>query len=274
MVKIVSMPLKKHDAFLGAFLCFSKSGTVVVCLLGFGAKDNTRLRIAVAISQEGERKERMVNMQGKTSHTIQRERLKKLVTIPMLSAIAFLLYYLEFHVPLMPTFLKLDFSTVPAIIGGLVFGPAAGVLIEVLKNGLHLLLKNTDGFIIGEIANTLAGGSFVFLAVYTQRLCKNKVGFLLGLSAGTLVMTVIMAMANYFVLLPFYAVLYSISMEQLLQMFHMESLWSMILLGIVPFNIIKGVLLSLIAYPVFIKMSARLGLIVTKPVSSSKPVIS
>ncbi|WP_232697817.1 ECF transporter S component [Brevibacillus daliensis] len=233
------------------------------------------LLITVAISQEGEKERGWYKMkQNQSSTQLHREKTKKLVTIPMLAAVGFLLYYLEFNVPGFPSFLKLDFSTVPAVIGGLVFGPAAGILIEVLKNGLHLLLKNTDGFIIGEIANTLAGGCFVFLAVYTQRLFKSKKGFMLGLAGGTLVMTVVMALANYILLLPGYAMLYSISMDELLAMFNMKSVWSLIMIGIVPFNLVKGFLLAMITYPVFIKLSPRLGLVNSSAMLNNKTVTS
>lgn len=70
------------------------------------------------------------------SHSTQ-----KLVTVPLLAAVAFILQYLEFPLPLMPSFLKLDFSTLPGLIGGLVFGPVVGILVELLKNVLHFFAE-------------------------------------------------------------------------------------------------------------------------------------
>lgn len=187
-----------------------------------------------------------------------RTATKRLVTIPMLAAVAFILQYLEFPIPFTPSFLKLDFSTLPALIGGLMYGPVAGVVIEVMKNVLHMLFKNTDGLIIGEVANILAGSVFVVSAVLMQRLTKGKQGFLTGLAIGALLMTVVMAFMNAWFLLPAYAVLYQMPLEQLLSSFGADSVWSLVLYGIVPFNIFKGAILALVAYPVYVKLAPRL----------------
>ncbi len=199
-------------------------------------------------------------MKDTALHAQQSTQMKRLVTVPLLAAVAFILQYLEFPVPLMPSFLKLDFSTLPGLVGGLMFGPMAGVLVELLKNVLHMLFKQTDGLIIGELANFVAGSSFILAAVTVQRLRRDRGGLLAGLAIGTLLMTVVMAVANWAFLLPAYAALYQVSLEQLLGMLQVDSLWSLILVGIAPFNIIKGVVLSLLAYPIFVKLAPRLNL--------------
>lgn len=183
---------------------------------------------------------------------------QRLVTIPMLAAVAFILQYLEFPIPFTPSFLKLDFSTLPALIGGLMYGPVAGILVEVIKNTLHMLFKNTDGLLIGELANVVAGSSFILAAVYMQRLGQGKKNFLTGLALGTVLMTLTMALANAYLLLPAYAAMYNMPMEQLLSSFGAESIWSFVLYGIVPFNIFKGGVLSLVAYPLYVKLAHRL----------------
>ncbi|MGG1662700.1 ECF transporter S component [Brevibacillus sp. NRS-1366] len=192
-------------------------------------------------------------------HTSRSRSTQRLVTIPMLAAVAFILQYLEVPIPLTPSFLKLDFSTLPALIGGLMYGPIAGIIIEVLKNTLHLLFKNTDGLLIGELANVIAGASFILPAIYMQRLGLGKKGFLTGLALGTLLITIVMAIANAYVLLPAYAVLYQMPIEQLLQMFNATSIWSLVLVGIVPFNIFKGAVISLVAYPIYVKLGSRIA---------------
>ncbi|GEB35417.1 MULTISPECIES: ECF transporter S component [Brevibacillus] len=192
-------------------------------------------------------------------HT-SRRATQRIVTIPMLAAVAFILQYLEVPVPLMPSFLKLDFSTLPALIGGLMYGPVAGIIIEVLKNTLHMLFKNTDGLLIGELANVVAGASFILPAVLLQRSGQGKKGFLSGLALGTLLMTIVMAVANAYVLLPAYAALYQMPMAELLAMFNATSVWSLVMVGIVPFNLFKGVVLALVAYPVYAKLGARIAL--------------
>ncbi|NGQ97368.1 ECF transporter S component [Brevibacillus sp. SYP-B805] len=186
-------------------------------------------------------------------------RTKKLVTIPLLSAVAFLLMYLEFPLPLIPNFLKLDFSTLPGLLGGLMFGPAAGITIELIKNILHLLLKNTDGLLVGEIANFVAGSSFIWCVVAMHRLNRDKGGVVVGLLLGTVLMTVLMSAANVYVLIPAYAALYQMSVANLLATLQLDSMWSLVMHAIAPFNVIKGLALSLITYPVYVKMAPRLG---------------
>ncbi|MFM1655293.1 ECF transporter S component [Brevibacillus sp. B_LB10_24] len=197
-------------------------------------------------------------MQQQHLYPQQMMQTKRLVFISLLSAVAFVLMYLEFQVPLFPTFLKLDLSTLPGLLGGLVFGPAAGLTIELIKNVLHLLLKNTDGLLIGELANFLAGSSYILAAVWVYRKRSSKAGFALGLSLGTLLMTVIMSAVNYYLLIPAYAVLYNMSVPDLLAMFHMSSLWSLIIYGIAPFNVIKGIVIALIAAPILMKIMPHL----------------
>ncbi|WP_126425364.1 ECF transporter S component [Brevibacillus marinus] len=191
--------------------------------------------------------------------SMQAVQTRKLVLLSFLGALAFALYYLEFSLPLVPAFLKLDVSTLPGLVGGLMFGPVAGVLVELVKNILHFFLKNSDGLLIGELANFLAGASFIAVAVALQRRFKTVKALVAGLALGTLAMTLIMAAANYYLLLPAYAVMFQLSVEELLAMFQMDSVWSYIIYAIVPFNLLKGLVLSLIAYPLYLKLLPRLN---------------
>lgn len=76
---------------------------------------------------------------------------RELVSIAVGAAISFVLMLLEFHLPFAPDFIKLDFSDLPALILAFGFGPLAGVLTELVKNLLHLLISSTAG--IGEVSN-------------------------------------------------------------------------------------------------------------------------
>lgn len=189
----------------------------------------------------------------------QPTQMKRLVVIPVMAAVAFILQALEIPLPMLfPAFLKLDFSTLPGIFAGLVFGPVAGIMVELLKNGLHLLLKNTDGLLIGELSNFIAGSCLIYLTVVLQRMGKGR-GFLIaGFAAGTLLMTLFMAVANYYVLIPAYAVLFQMPVEKMLEMFQMDSLWSLNVYAIIPFNLLKGIVLSVIAFFIYVKIEPRL----------------
>lgn len=188
----------------------------------------------------------------------QPTQMKRLVAIPVLAAVAFILQALEIPLPFFPSFLKLDFSSLPGIFAGLAFGPLAGIMVELFKNGLHLLLKNTDGLLVGELANFIAGSCFIYTTVAMQRLGKGRRSLIFGFMAGTLLMTLFMSVANYFVLIPAYAVLYQMPVEKLLEMFQMNSLWSLIVYGIAPFNLVKGIVISIVAFFIYIKIKPRL----------------
>ena len=77
--------------------------------------------------------------------------VRLIVGTGMLSALAFVLQYLEFPIPIMPGFIKFDFSDLPALIGAFAYGPIAGILVEFIKNLLHCTV--TQSFTVGELSN-------------------------------------------------------------------------------------------------------------------------
>ncbi len=179
-----------------------------------------------------------------------------LVKTSMLSVIAFVLMMLESQIPFFPEFLKIDLSDLPALIAGLAMGPLAGVSVEAVKNILHLLMTTTGG--IGELANFVIGSSFVIPAALIYRHKKNKVTALIGLVVGVAVMSLTGALANYYVLLPFYSTFMPI--DAIIAMSAkanpaIKDLWSLILYGIVPFNIFKGLVLSVLTLAVYKRIS-------------------
>ena len=88
--------------------------------------------------------------------------VRKMTMTGLLSAVAFLLMFFDFSVPLMPAFIKMDLSELPALIGSFAMGPVAGVVICLIKNILHLMKTSTGG--VGELSNFILGAVFVFTA--------------------------------------------------------------------------------------------------------------
>ena len=128
--------------------------------------------------------------------------IRMLTMIALLSAISFILAFFEFPVPLSPAFAKMDLSDFPTLIGAFAFGPVAGVTIEFVKNALQLLSTSTGG--IGELANLIIGGSFVFTAGLMYKLKKTKSNAWISCIVGSAVMGIIAAVTNYFILLPMF----------------------------------------------------------------------
>lgn len=170
----------------------------------------------------------------------------------LLSAIAYILAFAEFPVPLSPTFARMDFSDFPALIGAFAFGPAAGVLIELVKNALQLLSTSTGG--IGELANFLIGSSFVFTAGLIYQCHKTKRTAWIAAITGSVVMGVVAAATNYFVLLPLFEQF--MPLEQLIASFEafipfIHTKLDVVLYNAFPFNLLKGLVISVVTMLVY-----------------------
>lgn len=178
----------------------------------------------------------------------------------MMSALAAIIMLFEFAVPLVPPFYELDFSEVIILLTGFALGPMAAVITEALKIVLNLLLNGTSTMGVGEFANFMMGLSFVLPAtIYYQR-HKTKKDALIGMIIGTIVLCIVSAFLNYFVMLPAYAYFLNIPMEGLIQSAtavngNINSLFTLIILAVVPFNFLKGVLTSLIVLLTYKKVS-------------------
>ena len=120
----------------------------------------------------------------------------------MLSAIGFILMYIEFSVPIMPGFIKADLSELPALIGAFAYGPSCGVLVCLIKNLLHLTVSTTGG--VGELANFILGVVFVGTAGVIYKLKKTKVNAIIASVAGAVLMGIASFPVNLFITYPFY----------------------------------------------------------------------
>ncbi|MCR5230579.1 MAG: ECF transporter S component [Solobacterium sp.] len=177
--------------------------------------------------------------------------VKTLAKIAILSTISFILMYMEFPLPFVPSFYKIDFSEVSVLIGGFALGPLAAFCIEGLKIILKLLFKPTTTAFVGEFANFLIGIAFAVPAAVIYAKNKTKKTAAAGMVCGTLIMTVVGVLLNYFVLLPMYSRLYGIPMDALVGMGTalipaIRDRLTFVLLAVTPFNIIKGVIVSIL----------------------------
>ena len=181
-----------------------------------------------------------------------------LVKISILSAIGYILMFISVPLPMLfPEFLKIDISDLTALLGGISLGPMAGVTIAFLKNLLQFItgMSTTGG--VGEFANFLIGGSFVFTVSYIYSKKRNIQGVIIGLVSGMVVMTVVGCVANYFIILPFYATI-GWSIDAIVSMGAainpvIDSKMSFVIWMIAPFNILKSGLMSLLTLPMYKK---------------------
>lgn len=184
-----------------------------------------------------------------------------MVKISVLSVIAFILMFFEMAVVwLAPPFMKLDISDLPALIGAFALGPIAGVIIELLKNILNLLLEGSTTGGVGELANFAVGAVFAYTAgavYYKNKSIKNAI---IGLALGTIAMTIVISVLNYYIMFPFYAKLFGLPLDDLVQMgtainSKIVNMKSMIIYAIVPFNLVKGALLTILTVLIYKRVS-------------------
>ncbi|NWO13340.1 ECF transporter S component [Virgibacillus sp.] len=180
----------------------------------------------------------------------QSSKLMKVIVLALLGTISLLLFFLNFPLPLLPAFLKIDFSDVPALMASFIFSPVAGVLVVAIKNLLYLAVSGAADP-IGVLANFIAGMMFVVPVSMLYHKFKGVKSIVSGLVTGTIVMAVGMSVLNYFVFLPAYA--WFMGWED---MSNTAIKWGIVSAGILPFNIIKGIIVGLLFVPLYVKLRA------------------
>lgn len=175
----------------------------------------------------------------------------------MMAAVAFILQYIEISIPVMPGFIKFDFSDLPALIGSFAMGPVCGVLICLIKNILHLAFSNS--MFVGELSNFILGAVFVATAGIIYRKKKTKTGALVGGIIGAAVMGLISIVSNYFFVYPVY---YQVAMpeEAILNAYQaiipsMDSIIQCLICFNLPFTIVKGIIAVAISMLIYKPLS-------------------
>lgn len=174
----------------------------------------------------------------------------------LLASISYILAFFEFPVPLSPSFARMDLSDIPALIGAFALGPATGVIIELIKNVLQLLSTSTAG--IGELANFLIGASYVWIAGFIYKYKRTKKGAISAYIISSIVMGVVAMIVNYFILLPLFETF--MPLDQLIASFSeflpfIQTKLDVVLYNVLPFNVIKGLVVGLVTMVVYKKLT-------------------
>ena len=191
------------------------------------------------------------------THTSSKTRI--LAQIGMLGAISVVLMLFEIPLPFAPAFYEIDFSEVPVLVGCFAMGPVAGAAIELIKILLNFAINGTITAGVGELANFLLGCSFVVPAGIIYRKMHTRKGAIIGMAPGTVLMTIFGCFLNAFVLLPAYGKAFGMPMEALVGMgtavnAHITSLFTFVAFAVAPFNILKGIIDSLIVFLIYKKI--------------------
>lgn len=182
--------------------------------------------------------------------------VRSMTMTALLAAVAYVLAFIEIPVPLSPSFARMDISDLPALVGAFAFSPFVGAMIELIKNALQLLTTSTGG--VGELANFLMGGSFVLTAGVIYKYHKTKRMAWISCIAGSLVMGIVAAITNYFILLPMFEMF--MPLDQLIASFgafipFIKTKLDVVLFNAFPFNLLKGLVLSAVTMLIYKKLT-------------------
>ncbi len=196
--------------------------------------------------------------------------IRKIAVSAILTALAVVLMYLEVPLFFFPGFLKFDFSELPVVIGAFVLGPVYGVIIELLKNLIHLPVSATAG--IGELSNFITGSIYVFTAGLIFKRFKSFKGAAVSLIASALILTALAYPVNYFITLPLYGKVLGFSTETIVGMCSAVNPLctdkaTTVLYTFVPFNLFKSAVIGLLSFGLFKPIS----LVVHLEKGKSKP---
>lgn len=187
-------------------------------------------------------------MSNSASFAKEAQRTHKLAVAGMLSAVAFVLMYVEFPIPaLIPAFVKLDVSDLPELLAAFALGPVWGVVVTLLKNVLFSILHGTSSAYVGELFNFLLGSVFSFTAGLIYHRGKTRRSALAGALIGAAMMALVSVPVNYFIVYPAYVQLYKMPMDAIIGMYQeinpaVNNLMGCLVLFNLPFTFFKGML--------------------------------
>ena len=188
---------------------------------------------------------------------------KYITRVGLLSAAAFALTLIGFPLPPFPPFLKLEVSSVASLIGGFALGPAASVIIELLKNVLNFIFKNDGTGGVGNLSNFIVSIAFVLPAVFIYHHKKTRKNALIGMAVGTVVSIVAAMLSNVYLIIPAYMKVFGLDSEGLIAMLsaankNITDLATYAFYAVAPFNLIKLILICLIAWLLYKRVSRPL----------------
>ncbi len=187
-----------------------------------------------------------------------KQDLRKLTVTAIMSAIAAILQFIEISIPIIPSFVKLDFSDLPALITSFAIGPVYSVAVELIKNILHLPFGSSAA--VGEISNFFLGAVFCFTAGIVYQKKKTRKGAIIGSVTGALLMAIVCVPLNYFIIYPAYVVIYGLPLEAIIGMYNdilsgTDTLVKALCIFNLPFTFLKGVADAVICFLIYKPLS-------------------
>lgn len=196
-----------------------------------------------------------------TKSTSKTGAARRLTGIAMLSAVAFALQFLEFPIPIMPAFIKLDFSDLPELLAAFAYGPLAGVAVAAIKNLIHLPLSSS--MYVGELSNFLLGAVLSVAAGAIYKKHKTKRGALAAAVLSAVIMGFISVPVNYWIIYPLYYNVLGFPQAAVLDMYRAilpatKSILQALFIFNLPFTVAKGLLCAALCAGIYKPLSPLL----------------
>ena len=187
------------------------------------------------------------------------QRVRFITVTGILGAVSTVLMMLSFSVPFMPSFIKFDFSELPALIATFSMGPLSGVAVCLIKNVINLTMSTTGG--VGELSNFILGVCLVLPAGIIYKYHKNRKSALLSALLGSFIMGLVSLPNNYFLTYPIYSKIMPI--EAIVGMYAkifpgvanvfsgMDPLFSCLVIFNAPYTFFKGLVITIITFLIY-----------------------
>ena len=194
---------------------------------------------------------------------MQRQKVRSLTLAAMLGAIAFILMFFSFSVPVLSPFADFDFSYLPELIGGFILGPAGALEIIGVKILLKLVFKGTSSMFTGEVQKFLLSAAYVLPAVLYYRKNRTKRGAAVGIVFGCIALVVVAIFTNIYLIYPFFMTAYGMNWEAIIGMCSalvpaVKDIPTLVIFSIVPFNVLSRTLTAVITMLVYKRISVPL----------------
>lgn len=181
-----------------------------------------------------------------------------MVKTAILGVVSFVIMLCEFQIPIFALFLKMDLSDIPVLLAGFSMGPLAAIMVATVKNLLHAFITRTA--FIGEIANFLTGAFIAVPASLIYEHDRTKKGAVIGMISGTITMAIGMSFFNYYIAVPLYQKILNIPLEAIVSAGtkvtpHIVDLRTLTVYSILPFNILKGIFVTLATSLIYKRLS-------------------
>ena len=183
--------------------------------------------------------------------------LRYITVTAVFSAVAAVLMMLSFNVPLMPSFIKFDFSELPVLIASFAIGPLGGAAVALIKNLINLIFTTTGG--VGEFSNFILSCIFAVTAGTIYKHHKTRKGAAVAALIGALTMAVAGVFSNYFIIYPLFSLI-GWKSEMVLSLYqavnpNIRNLWQALFIFNMPFTFIKGMVTFALSLPIYKKLS-------------------